>query len=259
MTEHQTAEDTSGGERDGPDRRGGGNAAPRLGFRAGVLLALTGLREPVVMVLLLIAFFTAISGRPVNGALLLAVAASLAWDAARTRRRAQAETGAAAGGPALTGAAGHQPGAAPLAETGVVPGGKHRPLDRHRPLFVLAGLAAGALYAAGAGSFSRYSWPATAAVIGLGVAVIVTGWRGPLRSRRIPARLPVLGSVLWAGVLVAGGVWELASLFQQSSLTTDSVAHPTISALTDPLLASHLGRSIAIALWLGIGWFLVER
>ena len=39
------------------------------------------------MILLLIAVFTAISGRPVNGLLLAVVAVCLAWDNARTRRR----------------------------------------------------------------------------------------------------------------------------------------------------------------------------
>ena len=47
---------------------------------------MSGFREPIVVILLLIAFFTAISGRSVDGVLLLVVAVSLAWDSARTRR-----------------------------------------------------------------------------------------------------------------------------------------------------------------------------
>ena len=43
-----------------------------------------GVREPIVVILLLFAVFTAISGRPVNGLLLAVVAVCLAWDNART-------------------------------------------------------------------------------------------------------------------------------------------------------------------------------
>ncbi len=43
-------------------------------------------RDPVILVLLLIAFFSSISGKPLDGLLMLLVAAGLAWDA-RTRSR----------------------------------------------------------------------------------------------------------------------------------------------------------------------------
>jgi hypothetical protein len=65
--------------------------------------------------------------------------------------------------------------------------------------------------------------------------------------------------VAWILVFVALGLWELTNLLLQPSLTTDSQAHPTLSVLTDPVLGSHLGRSIGLALWLGLGWFLVRR
>ena len=44
------------------------------------------LRDPVILVLLLIAFFSSISGKPLDGLLMLLVATGLAWDA-RTRSR----------------------------------------------------------------------------------------------------------------------------------------------------------------------------
>ena len=179
------------------------------------LAALSGLREPVVWVLLLIAFFTAISGKPVDGVLMLIVATGLAWDAGR---RALRHPGAGAG-----------PVARPSRRPGVV------------------------------GSFSRYSWPATAGIIGLGTIVVVIGWHGPLRARPDGGRLPLAGTLAWIVVLVAGCLWELASLLQQPSLTTDSYSHPTISTLTDPLLASSPGRSIVLLGWLALGWYLVER
>ena len=65
-----------------------------------VLAALAGLRAPVVWVLLAIAFFTAISGKPVDGVLMLIVAAGLAWDAGRRAlRHPEARARAVAGRP----------------------------------------------------------------------------------------------------------------------------------------------------------------
>ena len=61
----------------------------------------------------------------------------------------------------------------------------------------------------------------------------------------------------WAAVFVTLGLWELTQLLLQPTLTTDSYAHPTISVLSDPVLATHPGRSIALFVWLALGWFLV--
>jgi hypothetical protein len=200
--------------------------------------------QPVIVVLLLIAGFCVIVGKTLAGVLLLAAAAGLGWDAARTRRRPAAPAAAAASAwnRLPEGQRGRDPATASRA-----------------PPFLLAGLAAGILYAWVVGSFARYSWPATAAVIGLAVIVVAIGWRGPLRSRPVPGRLPGRGAALWAGLIAAGSAWELAAFFQQPGLRTASYAHPTISVLTDPLLASHAGRSAALAAWLAIGWFLVRR
>jgi len=87
----------------------------------------------------------------------------------------------------------------------------------------------------------------------------VAGWRGPSRSRPAPAKLLAIGLALWGAVLAAGCLWELSSLLQQPSLTTSSYAHPTISTLTDPVLGTWVGRSIFLAAWLGLGWFVVDR
>lgn len=123
----------------------------------------------------------------------------------------------------------------------------------------MAWLAGGALYVLVVGSFIRYSWPATVPVIGLGAAVVVTGWRGARHSRPAAAKPPTAGLALWGLVLVAGCLWELSSLLQQPTLTTSSYAHPTISTLTDPMFSTWAGRSVVLAGWLGLGWFLVER
>ena len=233
------------GVRHGQDRA---TPAPARAGRPGrATAALAGLGEPVVVVLLLIAFFSALVGKTINSLLLLLAAAALGWDTARTRWRP-----AAPGGGAAAAASGwnrlpqSQPGREPVTVS-------------RRRLCVLAGFTAAALYAWVAGSFTRYSWPATVAVTGLAVIVVTTGWRGPLRPRADPGRLPAPGTALWADLVTAGSAWELAAFFQQPSLRTASYAHPRISALTDPLLASHTGRSAVLAAWLAVGWFLVRR
>ena len=206
--------------------------------------ALIGLRQPIVAVLLLIALFTAISGKSLDGFLMLTVAMLLAWDAARSRRRSFGRADSLAISRVTPAASGTTPAT-----------------TRRLPVRLLgmAGAGIGALYAGIVGSFSRYSWPATIAVVCLGCLLVAIGWQGPLRRRQALAGRPLRRAWLWAVVLVSGGLWELGSLLQQPHLTTDSYAHPTISALTDPLLASHPGRSVALGGWLLIGWFVVGR
>ena len=204
------------------------------------------------MILLLIALFTAISGKPLDGVFMLVVATGLAWDAAR---RARSRPPAPAGGdPAVPAPAAQAAAAEARAAEAAAARGRPR-----RPLLIVTGLAVGALYAALVGSFARYSWPATAAVLGLGAIVLAVGWRESRRWRPVPGKLPMPGAMLWGGLLVAGGLWELAALLQQPSLTVASYTHPTVSSLTDPLLGTHAGRSLALATWLALGWFLVER
>jgi len=80
-----------------------------------------------------------------------------------------------------------------------------------------------------------------------------------VRARPDGGRMPVGGTLAWVVVLVTGCLWELYALLQQPSLTTDSYAHPTISTLTDPLLATSPGRSVVLFAWVAFGWYLVER
>jgi hypothetical protein len=238
---------------------------------------LSGLRQPIVAILLLIALFTTISGKPLDGFLMLTVATLLIWDAARARLRGSLAAGSQAASAGLAG--GLPPGYSALSTPG--PGypavsaarparlpqadaaaGRITAPARRKPRRLLAGagwLTGGGLFAGVVGTFSRYSWPATVSVVGLGCLMVAVGWQGPLRQRQPLTGQPLRRAWLWAVALVTGGVWELSSLLQQPRLTTDSYAHPTISALTDPLLASHPGRSVVLGLWLLIGWFLVGR
>ncbi len=217
--------------------------------------AVAGLRQPIVAILLLMALFTAISGKPLDGFLMLAVATLLIFDAARARRQGTAEGGGGGAGQADSAAAIASPAAAIASPAAPA----SRPARQRRLLARAGWLAAGALYCGVVGSFRRYSWPATAAVVALGCLMIAVGWQGPLRHRPALAGAALRRAWLWAVVLVSGGLLELSSLLQQPHLTTDSYAHPTISALTDPVLASSPGRSILLGGWLLIGWLLVGR
>jgi hypothetical protein len=211
---------------------------------------LAGFREPVVWILLAIAFFTSISGKPVDGVLMLIVAAGLAWDAGRRARESRrAAVGQASGVGVEAGQAGSVAGRAEPAPAG----------GRRRLLILAALLIGAAAYAGVVGSFIRYSWPATAGIIILGTVVVLIGWHGPLRRRKVRGRLPAAGTLAWVVVLVFGCLWELAALLLQPSITTDSYAHPTISTLTDPVLAASPGRSLVLAAWLALGWYLVDR
>src|SRR5262249_54855389 len=72
---------------------GPGWAAPGMNGQPGragpgrVVSVLAGLREPIVVILLLIALFTSISGKPLDGLLMLVAGVGLAWDAGRRSRR----------------------------------------------------------------------------------------------------------------------------------------------------------------------------
>jgi hypothetical protein len=230
------------GTGDGPGGAPAAGAGPAPGHLAA---ALTGLREPIVVLLLIIGFMSWISGKPLDGLLIILAGAGLAWDAGRRSR----QTSPAVGSPAEASAATASPVEASPAEVGA---------RRRRPALLAAGLAGGVLYAVVVGSFSRYSWPATVAVAGLGAAVVAVGWRGPRHTRPAPPRPPAVGLALWGAVFVAACLWELWSLLEQPNLATSSYAHPTISTLTDPVLSTGAGRSVVLAAWLGLGWFLVE-
>ena len=188
-------------------------------------VALQGLREPVILILILAGFFDGISGNPIHAIVLGTVALALAFDADRNAAMPRGRGTIALRAPRLT-----------------------------IPVTVAA-----LLYAVSAGTFGRYSWPATIAIVTPGLAMLAFSWRGPLPGAPDPIRPERRGALLWAGVFVALALWELAALLLQPSLTTDSYAHPTISVLSDPALASHPGRSAILFAWLLVGWFLVGR
>jgi hypothetical protein len=139
------------------------------------------------------------------------------------------------------------------------PGARSSPHAESSGFWTVLYASAGIAYALIVGGFPRYSWPATTAVACLGAVIIARGWaEPPARVSAYPA-LGRRGVIAWAAVFVAGGLWELAALLLQPDLMTGSYFHPTISVLSDPVLLTHTGRSVALMAWLGFGWFLVKR
>ena len=70
---------------------------------------------------------------------------------------------------------------------------------------------------------------------------------GPDGPGTAPSRLALVWAV--AAVVITG--WELFCY-----LAAPRSAHPTLSSLLDTLDASHGGKALAFALWLGLGWAL---
>lgn len=203
--------------------------------------AISAVRDPVIVCLLLAGFFDGISGNPIHSMLLFATAVALGWDrSARSRRGTE------------------------VAKVSVEGGGDRAELTSEGvglpTTVLLTVVVTGAvMYAVVVGGFARYSWPATFAVLVPGAFVLAMAWRGPLHPKHVPGPIDPVGTVAWAAIVVALSGWELQALFLQPSLSTESYAHPTISTLTDAGLASHFGRSLALLGWLALGWFLLER
>jgi hypothetical protein len=193
------------------------------------------LRDPVVNILLVAGFFDGISDNWIHAAVLWAVAAALAREAARGRRGLDS--------------------AIPMATLSE----RARSADLGRRLLLGLGAAVALIvYAWVAGSFDRYTWPVTVAIVIPAGAVVALSWRGPLRARPAPGPLDGFGVLAWGAVFIAAGVLELVSLLLQPSVRVSSYAHPTLSYLMDPILSSHTGRSITLLVWLGLGWFLLR-
>ncbi|MGZ4130245.1 MAG: hypothetical protein ACXVPR_05410 [Actinomycetota bacterium] len=137
-----------------------------------------------------------------------------------------------------------------------------RALAGRRAVFrVSTPLAIGAvLYAAIIGTFARWSWPISIAVAVPGALAVAYVWLGtPAIAANGPRAEPRPSAVPWVIVLLALAAWEVQALLLQPSLTTSSWSHPTLSTLMDPVLASHIGRSISLAVWLWFGGYLLER
>ncbi len=76
----------------------------------------------------------------------------------------------------------------------------------------------------------------------------------PAPSRPAPPRW-----TLWPALGVSVALVELWSFVHQTSPRVDSPAHPTLSTVTEPALASTPARAVALWLWLLAGVWLLRR
>lgn len=215
------------------------NAAPAP-TQAGVGSVLNaGIREPVIVCLLVAALFDTLSGNPLHSIVLAGTAVALAV----TRARERVRLGAAA---------------SPVGNWGDPPNGLARMrsgLGRSSiPLLLLPAIGFGLVI----GYFDRYSLVASLAVAVVGATAIALAWHGPLRDEPLE-EAETSGKLLWVLLFAAVGGWELTNLFLQPSLSVDSWAHPTISVLADPVLGSRIWRSFFLLAWLRVGWGLLKR
>jgi hypothetical protein len=217
----------------------------RHGALAGRLWRLPrGLVHPVVLTFLVAAYFSYVTGDTVRAGYLLLVGLALAWD--RARGRVPRDPPAGQAGPAI-------PDQAAFSQESA---------DRRRALmqrWLILAVLAGVAYSLAVGSLQRYSWPATVAVNIPAAAGVLVAWWVSADSAGKPARLRPGGVVPWALVRVGAAVWELTALYLQPSLSTDSYAHPTLSVLANPVLASAGGRAAVLLAWLALGWYLARR
>ena len=100
-----------------------------------------------------------------------------------------------------------------------------------------------------------FTWPALAATLAGGAAVLTAGRRRatPVRAREATSGSGA-GTVVWVVLALALGAWELAAFLQHPRLD-----HPTLSALANGVFDSHLVRAVAFLAWLGAGAGLARR
>ena len=89
-----------------------------------------------------------------------------------------------------------------------------------------------------------------------GVAALLVLLLG--RSATRPAPPPGRGWVVWPALLVFGCLFELANFLAQPDGTTPNHAHPVLSDIVEPWLASGPARAVFCAAWLFIGWRLLH-
>lgn len=218
----------------------------RESFAAALRRCPRAVVHPVVLTFAIAAYFSYVSGDTVRAGYLLAAGLALAWDHARRRGPRSSR--------AVTSERPRRPDRLPVFS----PESAERRRAAMGRLLIPAVLAA-AGYAAIVGLFQRYSWPATIAVCIPAAAGVLVAWRVSAGSDSEPERLSWAGVAPWAFVWAGAAAWELTALYLQPNLDTDSYAHPTLSFLANPVLASAPGRSAVLFGWLAFGWYLARR
>jgi hypothetical protein len=122
-----------------------------------------------------------------------------------------------------------------------------------------------------------FSWPQRIVTGAAGTAVLVLAaqwsgrrlslsrwwetWRRTLRqdadARPRPGGRPLrwrAGAAVWGSLIAAVLTWELVMLF-----SSPRSAHPTLSAIVDPILRGHSIRFLAFVAWMALGLELARR
>lgn len=194
---------------------------------------------PWVLVLVAVGAVQAVRAQWVDAALFLAVATALALDAAGVfdglRRRIAARTAKSDAATGVRTAPGRLARAAAWA--GIV-------------------LAAVVLVSA-----TRHGPVAGLVALVLGVLAVVIAWTPAPPSMPNPPRRGARrrAAVLWASVVVAAAVWELATFVIGRIAPPVRPDFPSVSEIVDPILDQPIGRAVFVAVWLGLGGFLLTR
>jgi hypothetical protein len=115
-------------------------------------------------------------------------------------------------------------------------------------------MAFGVVYSWIVGGIPSFTLAANIAVFSTGFVVLVIAFaRPPVRK---PRGRPVTGRAVMWWALALGGFTaiELINLFLGSTHP-----HPTWSVLVAPVLENHLAKSVAVFIWLRVGWVLLHR
>ena len=98
-----------------------------------------------------------------------------------------------------------------------------------------------------------FTLPALVATLGGGLVAMMVG--ACLPPRPAPTRrAAAAGGWVWCALAAAVGVWELQSFVQHPRSQ-----HPTLSSLTNTLLAPHGSRMVALLGWLAGAVMLARR
>jgi hypothetical protein len=200
------------------------------------------LRDPVAWILVIAGIVELLSGgTAARGAILFAGAALIMADRIRlVVARARARTGSGFPGRALT-ATRPRFSPAPLQAA----------LESRRWMGVtlVAALAAALL--------GVHTLPLTA-VTGF-VGIVAVGWAWLTQPEDTTVQVSSRGLLIWGGVLLVLGLWELRALLGQPTLAESSYNSPTISYLLDPFFATYAGRVVGLGLWAWAGRSLIRR
>lgn len=133
-------------------------------------------------------------------------------------------------------------------------------VGRRRRVWTVPALAGLAAYGWWATGLRPFTVPALAVTLATGAVVIAAGARNGLRHGA-PAASGAPGSgasraglAVWAALLVALVLWELAAFLQHPRS-----AHPTLSALANLAFDGHAVRAAAFALWMAAGYGMARR